>query len=140
MSDRLRQLPSVHALTAVLEGRGLIERFGREAVTNAARQAVSKARATGLVGNSVPSFAEVADAAQAELENRPTLYQPVLNATGVVLHTNLGRAPLAGAAWEAMRAACAYCDLEMDLADGKRASRHRRLDATVLMRFAFLVL
>src|SRR5205807_1044764 len=52
----------------------------------------------------------------------------VLNATGVIVHTNLGRAPLAAAAREAVsRAAVGYANLELDLASGERGSRHEHV-------------
>ncbi len=68
---------------------------------------------------------EVADAALASLPSRTTTLRPVLNATGVVLHTNLGRAPLSPAAVEAVVAAAGYVDVEYDVADGSRARRGR---------------
>ncbi len=69
--------------------------------------------------------ADVADAAVAGLPARVTTLRPVLNATGVVLHTNLGRAPLSPAAVEAVRTAAGYVDVEYDVADGSRARRGR---------------
>lgn len=55
-------------------------------------------------------------------------FRRVLNATGVLLHTNLGRAPLGDSVWQAMREAAGYCDVEMDVASGQRASRLRDVD------------
>jgi L-seryl-tRNA(Ser) seleniumtransferase len=68
---------------------------------------------------------DVADAAVAALPRRATGLRPVLNATGVVLHTNLGRAPLSPAAADALIAAAGYVDVEYDLATGARAARGR---------------
>jgi len=68
---------------------------------------------------------DAADAAVAALPARATSLRPVLNATGVVLHTNLGRAPLSPAAREAVAAAAGYVDVEFDLATGRRARRGR---------------
>jgi L-seryl-tRNA(Ser) seleniumtransferase len=59
------------------------------------------------------------------LPARATSLTPVINATGTVLHTNLGRAPLSGAAREALLVAAGYVDVEYDLEDGRRASRGR---------------
>jgi L-seryl-tRNA(Ser) seleniumtransferase len=59
------------------------------------------------------------------LPQRATSLRPVLNATGVVLHTNLGRAPLSPSALEAVRTAAGYVDVEYDVADGSRARRGR---------------
>ena len=59
------------------------------------------------------------------LPTRSTSLTPVINATGTVLHTNLGRAPLSAAAREALLVAAGYVDVEYDLGDGRRASRGR---------------
>jgi L-seryl-tRNA(Ser) seleniumtransferase len=56
----------------------------------------------------------------------------VINATGTVLHTNLGRAPLAAAAEAAMKTAAGYCNLEMDLSDGLRGSRHQHVEKLLI--------
>jgi L-seryl-tRNA(Ser) seleniumtransferase len=75
--------------------------------------------------------AHVIEAALATLPRRPTTLRPVLNATGVVLHTNLGRAPLSRAALEAITAASGTTDVELDLATGRRARRGRGLLAAL---------
>jgi len=67
---------------------------------------------------------DVADLAAASLPRTPSL-QPVINATGVILHTNLGRAPLSPGAVEAVVCAAGYTDVELDLGTGRRASRGR---------------
>jgi L-seryl-tRNA(Ser) seleniumtransferase len=67
--------------------------------------------------------AEVADTAVRTLPARPASLRPVLNATGVVVHTNLGRATLSAAAIEAMVAAAGPTDVELDLSTGRRARR-----------------
>jgi L-seryl-tRNA(Ser) seleniumtransferase len=73
---------------------------------------------------------EVADAAAAALPQGPSSLRSVVNATGVVLHTNLGRAPLSAAAVEAVVAAAGHTDVELDLTTGRRARRGRgTLDA-----------
>ncbi|MDT4987654.1 MAG: L-seryl-tRNA(Ser) seleniumtransferase, partial [Micromonosporaceae bacterium] len=69
--------------------------------------------------------AGVADAAAAALPARPVSLRPVINATGVVLHTNLGRAALSPAAIDAVTAAAGHTDVELDLATGRRARRGR---------------
>lgn len=131
MSESLRQLPPVHALVSELEGSGEVASFGRAAVTRAAREALAQARRAVQGGDPPPPRDALANAARRLLATRPTLYRPTLNATGVVLHTNLGRAPLADHVTAAMAAARGYCDLELDLGSGKRASRHRDVDATL---------
>ena len=80
----------------------------------------------------VPSIAELLEAAERRLADgaRDTLF-PVINATGVVIHTNLGRAPLAPEAIAAVQAAAGYGNLELDLQSGRRSSRHEHLDALI---------
>ena len=65
------------------------------------------------------------DAAQAALPPRGTTLRPLLNATGVVVHTNIGRAPLSDAAVDAIAAAAGYVDVEYDTVTGARARRGR---------------
>jgi L-seryl-tRNA(Ser) seleniumtransferase len=95
------------------------ERLGRSAVKAAVTQAQEQARAGQLAPEAVP------DAAVGLLPADATTLRPVLNATGVVLHTNLGRAPLSPAAVAAMALASSYVDVEYDVATGSRAARGR---------------
>ncbi len=120
-ANPLRQLPSVDALLA--EASELVTRYGRPATVEAIRAALAEARAAGE-----PWPAEHLLARAAELLGRPPSLRPVLNATGVIVHTNLGRAPLAAHALERARAVAAgYANLEYDLAAGARGSRHTHL-------------
>ncbi len=120
-ANPLRQLPSVDALLA--EASELVARYGRPATVEAIRAALAEARAAG---EARPSERLLARAA--ELLGRPPSLRPVLNATGVIVHTNLGRAPLATHALERVGAVAAgYANLEYDLAAGARGSRHAHL-------------
>jgi L-seryl-tRNA(Ser) seleniumtransferase len=122
MSDLRRQLPSIDALLAGPSVAELLTEHPRGLVVKAVRAAVDAARANG---GTPPS--EGWDAAVSAAVRRlavPSL-TPVINATGVVLHTNLGRAPLAQAAIKALlRVASGYAALEYDLDSGTRGSRH----------------
>lgn len=99
-------------------------RLGRTVVKEAVVRAQSRARQGGIAPE------QVADAAVEGLPPYAASLRPVLNLTGVIVHTNLGRAPLSRAAAEAATAAAGYTDVEFDLATGVRARRGRgALDA-----------
>lgn len=130
-TDPRRRIPSVDALLLTPPFADLQGGHGRERVVSALRAAMGAVRSgpsgADLEGIPVeePSWWAEAVAARLRAEDVPSLV-PVINATGVVLHTNLGRAPLAAAAREAMaRAALGYDNLEMDLETGRRGSRYR---------------
>jgi len=80
-------------------------------------------RAQDLARSGAISPAEVADAAAAGLPKTAASLTPVINATGVLVHTNLGRAPLSAAARDAVQAAAGCTDVEFDLDSGKRGRR-----------------
>ncbi len=120
--DPRRQLPSADRL--ILAVRGKAPDLAVWAATAGARRALGQARAAAEAGRPV-SIAGLPDAALAEAR-RLAAGSPrrVVNATGVVLHTNLGRAPLAlGAAAAAAAVGSRYCDLEVDLGGGRRGDR-----------------
>lgn len=126
-SPDLSALPRIDHLVA--DAADLVERYGREPTTAALRDAVDAARASALAGERVPDRAAILAAAAGDLASRrPGPPRRVVNATGVVLHTNLGRAGLSAAALAAVGAAGGYCDLEYDLATGQRGSRLARLE------------
>jgi L-seryl-tRNA(Ser) seleniumtransferase len=119
--EELRSLPSVHSLAAALElePRALAVRAAREAI-GAARERI---RAGQPVGDLERDARERLDDA---LRAGP---RPVLNATGVIVHTNLGRAPLAERAVDAAaHAGRHYSDLEYDLESGERGTRQAHVE------------
>jgi L-seryl-tRNA(Ser) seleniumtransferase len=121
-----RMLPSLDALLA--EPR-LRHNGGRDLVTQIARETLADARA-GIAEGRRTSHNDIVDEIARRLETAlvPPL-RPLVNATGVILHTNLGRAPLAEEAIAAMAEASAgYSDLEYDITSGKRGSRHSILE------------
>ncbi len=95
------------------------QRLGRAIVLSAVRRAQDRARAGEI------DAAAVADTAADTLPSLAATLTPVINATGVLLHTNLGRAPLSAAARAAVQAAAGSTDLEFDLASGQRGRRGR---------------
>jgi L-seryl-tRNA(Ser) seleniumtransferase len=121
MSDRRRELPSVDRLLREPEVQELLREAPRSAVVRAVRDSLDAAR-TRRAGPPEDWGAEVRE--RLSQSTRMSL-RPVLNATGVVLHTNLGRAPLSEAAVAALTAVGAgYSNLELDLSSGSRGSRH----------------
>lgn len=121
-SASLRALPSVSSLLARSEIQELLPGAERPTLTAAVRAAIAAVR-TG--SSPCPAANDWAEAVSAQVEElrRPSL-RPVLNATGIVLHTNLGRAPLADAAIAAMHSVAAgYSTLEYDVESGERGSR-----------------
>jgi L-seryl-tRNA(Ser) seleniumtransferase len=124
--EELRKLPSVDCLLQEDAVAELVERWGHELAAEAVRETLDAARQTILAGEPCPSaevlLRQVSERLAARL--RPTL-RPAINATGVIVHTNLGRAPLSAEARAAMDAvALGYSNLEYDLEAGQRGSRY----------------
>jgi L-seryl-tRNA(Ser) seleniumtransferase len=127
----LRALPSVDRVLAESTLAETLASYKREIVVDAVRDELTSARAEVLAGGQAPTATAVADAVLysrlAAWRRWPT---PVINATGVILHTNLGRAPMSAAAAEAAGAAGeGYSDLELELSNGRRGSRHTAVAA-----------
>ncbi len=120
-SATLRALPAVHELAGALDGPHVL-------AVAAARAAIEEQRAAVLGGaEAARDLLPRARELLAEFE-RSSLRR-VINATGVILHTNLGRAPLAAGARDAVtRAAEGYSNLELDLGTGERGSRHEHVE------------
>jgi L-seryl-tRNA(Ser) seleniumtransferase len=132
--SELRKLPSVDKLLQSEAIASLVEQHGRELTLEALRGALDAARQAVLNGETVPEAeALIAEAAHRLGDKlRPSLY-PVINATGVIIHTNLGRAPLSERARQAMaQVSVGYSNLEYDMQAGVRGSRYAH--ATALLR------
>jgi L-seryl-tRNA(Ser) seleniumtransferase len=137
MQDELRRLPKVQTLLESDAAARLISLHGREDVADAVRAKLnivrSKIMAAGGASTSPISeplfFNEIADDLSAR--NANTLKRAI-NATGVIIHTNLGRARLAPEAIEAVQTVAAnYSSLELTLQDGKRGSRHAHVETLI---------
>ncbi len=125
MSNRYRELPSVDLVLAQEPIKQLVQDYSHDAVVRLIRQQIAERRARLSKGDGAPTLDAVVEAvtymAQRSWHAWP---RPVINATGVVLHTNLGRAPLSADAVKAMTvAARGYTDLELELESGERGSR-----------------
>lgn len=128
----LRSLPGIDELLALPVAQGASERLSSAEVSSAARSVVDAARRHIITGDSADfdgddalsfDWSRLLEERIAAKERR--LLRPIINATGVVLHTNLGRAPLSAAATEAVaEVARGYSNLEYDVERGVRGSRH----------------
>ncbi|MBN1563819.1 MAG: L-seryl-tRNA(Sec) selenium transferase, partial [Anaerolineae bacterium] len=125
----LRDLPGIDSLLRASDS--LQAEYGRDQTVRVLRQVVDAARQAVLAGDSVlPSEAVLVARAAEQLAQaaRPTL-RPVVNASGVIIHTNLGRAPLSDDALAAMRAVGGgYSTLEYELEPGVRGKRDRHIE------------
>lgn len=125
----LRQLPAIDTLLQA--SQHLVAQYGQVPTVTALRGVVDEARQNVLAhGDAVPPTGALIQAAAAALARtaQPSL-RPVINATGVIVHTNLGRAPLSDAALAALRGvAGGYSTLEYDLEPGQRGKRDRHIE------------
>ena len=125
MTDTRRRLPAVGTLLEYAGVKALVARATHDVVADAARRVVDAARADA--GSAPASQDDWVRAISQRVDEALTRsLRPAINATGVILHTNLGRAPLAARAISAVQdVASGYSNLEYDLASGSRGSRHR---------------
>ena len=125
----LRQLPAIEKLLNTQEMADLQDTYARPLVTEALRAVVADIRADILSGNhtQLPEHTEYAERTRQKIEAKiGARMRPVVNATGTVTHTNLGRSLLSTAACEAIQqAAQNYVNLEYDIATGERGHRDR---------------
>ena len=126
--DQLRRLPSVDHLLSQKRAQDLVHQFSRDLVVEAIRDSLESSRRQ-ILATQIDTLDEIdlldQVASCLRLESRPSL-RPVINATGVIIHTNLGRTLLSVAAQQAITTmAGAYNTLEFELESGKRGSRQR---------------
>jgi L-seryl-tRNA(Ser) seleniumtransferase len=135
--DPLRSLPSVDALVSSDEGRRLAERFGREATLTACRTVLGDLRAKIL--DASPSFLEESKLSRARISAMVAAHleakfrsglRRAINATGILMHSGLGRALLSGEAGLALaEVAGGYSTLALEIETGKRGSRDSHIAA-----------
>ncbi len=133
MSD-LRNLPSVDQLLQTVQAMNMVTAYGRPLALDAIRAGLDWARNRVRQGEDLPSTVAILEMAGEQLQDwtRPTL-QPLINASGVIIHTNLGRAPLSQAALQAVaEVAQGYSSLEYDLEKGRRGSRTLHAEALLV--------
>jgi L-seryl-tRNA(Ser) seleniumtransferase len=137
MTHLLRQLPQVETLLSGAQMAGVVAGYSRSEVADALRAELAELRAgiqSGAI-KTLPDFGGTGFAgaitARLEARRRPNLVG-LVNATGIIVHTNLGRARLAPEALAAIEAAGRdHTNLEMDLATGKRGSRHAHVEQLI---------
>jgi L-seryl-tRNA(Ser) seleniumtransferase len=130
MESEFRRLPSVDKLISEEAIRQLEENYPHTLLVDLARRHLESVRLSITAGNPCPSINEIVESicAQVYALGNPGL-RPVINATGVILHTNLGRALLSAETIAAMDAvARGYCNLEFELDSGKRGSRNVHIE------------
>jgi L-seryl-tRNA(Ser) seleniumtransferase len=133
-ASEVRKLPRADRLLEAADRAGFVARLGHAAVIEAIRGDLERIRGEVLAGAPCPPAEAIERDLVVRLEaaSRGTL-RAVVNATGVVVHTNLGRAPLSEEAIEAMsRAARGYTNLEYDLERGERGDRYGHAEASLL--------
>jgi L-seryl-tRNA(Ser) seleniumtransferase len=133
MDNEFRRLPSVDKIISDKRIKQLEESYPREFITELVRQQLKQERQSISIGKPAHSLDEVINSIHGNLSKLVNIsLRPVINATGVVLHTNLGRAPLSKEAIAAMDAvARGYCNLEFELGSGVRGSRHSHIEQII---------
>jgi L-seryl-tRNA(Ser) seleniumtransferase len=136
-SDPRRHLPAVDQWLATADGTALIAEYSRPEVVTVMRDHLARRRLA--LAHGAPDLPELTSADYAMrlradlLDRRQASLRKVINATGIVVHTNLGRAPLAREALEAIDAvARGYSNLEFDLGTGERGSRYAHVESLLV--------
>lgn len=132
-SDVRRRVPSVDALLRSAPGKRAAASLGRPTLRHSLAATLEEVRSAAARGREPPIEDEILARAIARASGVATGLTAVINATGVVLHTNLGRAPLPERAVRAVtRAARSYADLEVDRQSGRRGRRSARAEAMLV--------
>lgn len=130
MNTEFRKLPSVDQLLSHNLVKQLSASYPGVFITNLVRSQLEETRQAISSGNKCPPIDEIAEAVVSRARNyTATSLRPLINATGVILHTNLGRAPLSQAAIDAMdRISCGFSNLEFDIDSSGRGSRQAHVE------------
>lgn len=125
MQGSLAQIPQVEKLLSQSHLTRCIEKLGRPIVSSIVSEYIGEIRSRALEGSAVPSFESCTEAIKERCSTHMRKrISRVINATGIILHTNLGRSPLPHGIWDAAKeAAQSYSAIEMDLEGGKRGQR-----------------
>jgi L-seryl-tRNA(Ser) seleniumtransferase len=130
MENEFRRLPGVDTVISDERIARLAARYPHDLLVNLVREQLEKARELISSGNQSPSLDDIVQSVSTQLDKleNPVL-RPVINATGIVIHTNLGRAPLSKETIAAMDTVSRdYSNLEFDLSTGRRGSRYVHIE------------
>jgi len=130
MNREFRNIPSVDKLISDDRIKKLQENLSEPLLVGLVRRYLEQLRLSIAAGNSCPSVDDIVESIRMEVADLTSLsLRPMVNATGVILHTNLGRAPMSKDAIEAMEMASkGYCNLELDIDSGRRGSRNVHIE------------
>jgi L-seryl-tRNA(Ser) seleniumtransferase len=133
--NELRKLPAVEKVLGDPGLKAAIQRYSHRIVAETVRSIVEKLRSEVSGGGKTPPIGVVVERVKSQLmEEWPGFLEPVINATGIILHTNLGRSPLSAATVETLsRLLGGYYALELDLATGERGVRAREMEKLLVM-------
>lgn len=125
IQEKLRQIPSVERILEAPELRAYIDKFSHPLVARAVKETVEKVRDEAKKNKGTVSLPQIVSTIEKILQEQTfSSLQPVINATGVILHTNLGRAPLDDGTLSFVKEISTnYNNLEFDLKEGKRSKR-----------------
>lgn len=134
LAELLRQIPSVSELLESLQIKGLCECFGEEMVKLELRKTLEDLRSNIRSGKpeDVPDVSRLAYSLRQRLESFTETGRYVINATGILLHTGLGRAPLCKEAIEALKGMERYSLLQADTVSGKRSLREEKVEQMLI--------
>ncbi len=125
-----RDLPGVDAVLSDERMARIAAQYPHKLVVDAIREAIENARKSISMGKAAPSRQHIIESVSGKIEEATRLHlRPVINASGVILHTNLGRASLSAESSAAMASiAASYCNLEFEMERGVRGSRNAHLE------------
>ena len=123
--NNMRNIPSVSKMLNDAQIKVLIKKYGTDRVTEQLRLYLANLRKNFDDNSTIPSIQQIAEDGSSKLDSKSQLHlKPVINATGIIIHTNLGRAPLGKKILEEVRTIFeGYSNLEFDLTTGKRGQR-----------------
>lgn len=132
-NGELRKLPSVDQVLISDQIQALLEKFPRALVTSGIQEVLDKNRSQIMNGYTCPSKSEILNQVVQHLSLQWSgLFKTIINGTGVILHTNIGRAPLSDGAVDSLsKLASGYCNLEYDLFSGKRGVRAQGVEKLI---------